>query len=217
MGGCLGRMQCEKCKAERKRRTRVLGCARFGGLSQEDGKTILDSPAFADCVYITECNKPVCVYGMMRAQNFARVRKQQLLWIQSEDTPPAEHYAHYSKEELMAEKKKWNSPSYHARKTEGIPSLMPLIYGMPWRLTGGQGAHFKESGIHNGTRGRVRAWTLHEEDEKRVKDCNDEEIVLKHLPLVVWLQCDQELKNQHPDASENNWFPMRPITNSWSE
>ena len=72
----------------------------------------------------------------------------------------------------MAEKKTWNSPNYHARKTDGIPSLMPLIYDMPWRLTGGQGAHFKESGSHNGTRGRVRAWTLHKEDEKRVKDCN---------------------------------------------
>ena len=93
---------------------------------------------------------------------------------------------------------------------------MPLIYDMPWRLTGGQGPHFKESGIHNGTRGRVRAWTLHEEDERRIKDCNDEEIVLTHLPLVVWLQCDQELKNQHPDAPQKDWFPMRPITNSWT-
>ena len=111
---------------------------------------------------------------------------------------------------------KWNSPQYHARKTDGIPSLMPLIYDMPWRLTGGQGSHFKESGIHNGTRGRVRAWTLHAEDEKEIDGCFDEEIVLKHLPPVIWLESDQDLKRQHPDAPKKNWFPMRPITNLWS-
>jgi hypothetical protein len=153
---------------------------------------------------------------IMRAQSFAKVRKQQLLWIQSEDTPPNEHYAHYTKEELTAEKMKWNSPNYHARKTEGILSLMPLIYGMPWRLTGGQGAHFKESGIHNSTRGCVRAWTLHEDDEKQLAACRDSELILKHLPRVVWLESEQDLKKQHPDAPKKNWFPMRPITNSWT-
>ena len=103
-------LQCEKCKAERKRRTRVLGCARFGGLSQEEGKKILDSPDFADCIYITECNKPVCLYGMMRARSFARIRDQQLLWIQAEDTPPSEHFGHYTREELMEQKKNGIAP-----------------------------------------------------------------------------------------------------------
>ena len=213
-------LQCPECQQERKRRIRVMHSHAFKdlpvGMPQEDTQRVLQSDRFADSVYITECNKPVCVYGMMRAQNFARVRKQQLLWIQSEDIPPTEHYAHYNKEELIAEKQKWNSPNYHARKTDGIPSLMPLIYDMPWRLTGGQGGHFKECGIHNGTRGHVRAWTLHEEDEKHLKACNDEEIVLKHMPLVVWLESDDELKIQHPAALKKNWFPMRPITNSWS-
>ena len=66
------------------------------GMSKQDTQNLLQSDRYADSVYITECNKPVCVYGMMRAQNFARVRKKQLLWIQSEDTPPTDHYAHYS-------------------------------------------------------------------------------------------------------------------------
>ena len=144
---------------------------------------------------------------IMRAQSFAKVRKQQLLWIQSEDTPPNEHYAHYTKEELTAEKMKWNSPNYHARKTEGILSLMPLIYGMPWRLTGGQGAHFKESGIHNSTRGCVRAWTLHEDDEKQLAACRDSELILKHLPRVVWLESEQDLRKQHPDAPKKELVP----------
>jgi hypothetical protein len=153
---------------------------------------------------------------MMRAQTFAFVRKQQLLWMQAEDTPPNEHYAHYTKEELLAEKKKWNSPTYHAQKTDGIPSLMPLIYDVPWRLSGGQGAHFKECGLHKGSTGRVRAWTLHADDERDVKNCRDEEVVLQHLPLVVWLESQEDLREQHPDAPKKNWFPMRPVTNSWS-
>ena len=152
----------------------------------------------------------------MRAQSFAEVRKEQLLWIQAEDTPPNEHYGHYNTEELKAEKMKWNSPNYHARKTDGILSLMPLIYDMPCRLTGGQGAHFKESGIHNSTRGNVRAWILHEDDEKELATCRDAEVILKHLPRVVWLESEQDLKKQHPDAPHKNWFPMRPTTNSWT-
>ena len=118
----------------------------------------------------------------------------------------------------MEQKRKWNSPNYHARKTEGIPSLMPAVYGMTWRLTGGQGAHFKECGIHNGTKGRVRGWTLHEEDEKHLEECCDREIVLKHLPSIVWLECEHDLRQPHPDApkGKKNWFPMRPITKSWT-
>ena len=120
----------------------------------------------------------------------------------------------------MEQKEKWKSPTYHARKTEGISSLMPAAYGMMWRLTGGQGAHFKECGIHNGTKNRVRAWTLHAEDEKQVGDSCDREVVLKHLPSVVWLECDQDLRVPRPDApkgkGKENWFPLRPITNSWT-
>ena len=47
---------------------------------------------YADCVFITECNKPVCLYGMMRAQEFARIKKEQLLWVQAEDIPPDEDF-----------------------------------------------------------------------------------------------------------------------------
>ena len=148
-------LECDQCKKERLRRTlvtrsSVMQHVQSVGLPEAEAKRRLLSDDFANSVYITECNKPVCVYGMLRSQHFARVRKQQLLWIQAQDTPPNEHYSHYSKEELIAEKKKWNSPNYHARKTDGIPSLMALIYDMPWRLTGGQGAHLKECGIHNG-------------------------------------------------------------------
>ena len=208
--------QCPDCKDERLRRTRVLGCERFGGLSKDRAQLILKTDRFADCVFITECNKPVCLYGMVRAQEFARIKNEQLLWIQSEDTPPSEHFASHSKEELMELKKKWNHPNYHARKTEGIPSLLPLVYDMTWRLRGGQGAHFKDCGIHTGSAGRVRAWTLHAEDEKLLKESSDHEFVLKHLPLVVWLESEQDLRKQHPDAPKKNWFPMRPITNAWT-
>ena len=46
------------------------------GMMKEETQRILQSDRYVDSVYITECNKPVCVYSMMRAQNFARVRKK---------------------------------------------------------------------------------------------------------------------------------------------
>ena len=96
-----------------------------------------------------------------------------------------------------------------------FPFSLPLTYDMTWRLTGGRGVHFAECGIHNGTKGRVRGWTLRANDEALLNVCTDDEIVSKHLPLVVWLENEQDLRKQHPDALKKHWFPMRPITNAW--
>lgn len=102
---------------------------------------------------------------MLRAQEFACQRNTQLLWVQAEDSPPAEPFGHYSKHELEELKKRWLSPKYHARRTEGILSLLPLCRGMPLRVTLGNGDRFKEFGIHNGARCRLKSWTLHGDDE----------------------------------------------------
>ena len=213
---CARVEECAECQKERRRRRRVLGCQDVGGLSQAEAAEILGGDRFVDSIFITECNKPVCLYALTRAQHFARNRSQQLLWIQAEDSPPHEHFAHYTRAELVELKAKWLTPTYHARKTEGILSLFPAVYGMPIRTTGGQGAECKACGIHNGTKGYIRAWTLHQADAERLKGNTEAEVVLDHLPLVLWMETSEDLTQQHPDAPHKNWFPLRPVTNLWS-
>ena len=58
-------LQCPACQQERKRRIRVMHCEALDdlpvGMLKEETQGILQSDRYADSVYITECNKPVCV------------------------------------------------------------------------------------------------------------------------------------------------------------
>jgi len=123
---------CAACAQERQCRRRVLGCDQHGGISPTEAQQIPGSVKYVKSVFITECNKPVCLYSMLRAQHFARLGKVRPLWMQAEDVPPSEHFAHYTRQELEKLKKKWLAPTYHARKTEGILSLLPCAFDMPW-------------------------------------------------------------------------------------
>ena len=151
---------------------------------------------------------------MLRAKEFARQRHTQLLWMQAEDSPPAEHYGHYTKNEREKLREKWMTPTYHARRTEGILSLLPLCHDMPLRVTLGNGDRFKEFGIHNGARCRLKNWTLHEEDEQHIATTADSEIVLTRMPSILWGQMERELPKPYPGAPPY-LFPLKPLSNEW--
>ena len=87
---------------------------------------------------------------------------------------------------------------------------------MPIRITGGQGADCKACGIHNGTKGWLRGWSLHEDDKKALQQNSDTEVVLSHLPQVLWIETVEDLKEQHKNAPHKNWFPLKPVTNLWT-
>ena len=99
---------------------------------------------------------------------FAARTGAQLLWIQAEDRPPYAYFGDKSKSELQQIKRRWLAPSFHARKTEGIMSLLPFADGMPLRVTDNNGVDFKKYKICKGTQCRARALTLHETDIARV-------------------------------------------------
>ena len=48
-----------------------------------------------------------------------------------------------------------------------------------------------------------------------MKDTAADEIVLKHLPPLVWVELDEDMKKQFPGAPSHNWFPLRPVVNNW--
>ena len=206
--------ECFLCQTERKRRARVLGCGDVGGMTDEEITQVLGSERFAESVFITECNQPVCLYSMLRGKDFARRHGAQLLWVQAEDSPPAEHFDHYSKNDLAEMKERWLGPAYHARRTEGILSLLPVVYDMPMRVTLGNGRNFKDYGVHNGSRCRLKAWTLHAEDEITLKASNDEQVILGHLPAILWVEMERPLTKAFPGAPKS-WFPIYPLTIQW--
>ena len=86
----------------------------------------LSSARFEDSIYITRCNEPVGTYAMDRARLFAQSTQTQLLWIQAEDYLDDPHFAAFSEMAKKTHKARWMHPRFHARRTGGIPSLLPL-------------------------------------------------------------------------------------------
>ena len=69
---------------------------------------------------------------------------------------------------LQTQRKTWLK--YHARKTEGILSLLLACYDMPYRVTDSNGNEFKEYAIHNGGKCPLKGWHLSDKDVATLKE-----------------------------------------------
>jgi len=206
------KLECRACNQERARRKRIIDFKEDDSLNE--ATSAFQQPGFAESIYITEFNKPVYAYALGRARIFARVSGKQLLWIQAEDRPPFAYFGDRNKKELEDLKRRWLQIGYHAKKTEGIMSLLPIAEDMPFRITCGHGKNFKKYGIHNGARCRARGWELHEVDVARLKDNSDQEVVLTHLPPRIYVEMEGNDTLQFENLPKK-WFPIEPLVNSW--
>ena len=137
--------------------------------------------------------------------NFARVTQAQAFWIQAADSPPNWYCNGFSTEDLQNMKKRWLN--YHARKTEGILSLLLCCYDMPFVVKHSGGPEYKQYGVHNGSRCRLKAWELDEKDEAVIQESSKEEfIVLQALPKVLFIEMEKPFKEPYPGLPEK-WFP----------
>ena len=202
-------LECSACFQERRRRARCLHCE----LCSEDAAAKINEARFANSILITPFNKAVFYYATKRAQIFAEAQKQQLFWVQATDTPPAWFASGYSKNELEELKRKWLK--YHARKTEGVLSLLPCCKGMPYRVTHSHGPEFKEYGIHNGAECILKSWQLDEEDMKKHQDSIESEVILQYLPIKFFVEMTTPLKKPYPGLPQQ-WFPMRTVVSYWT-
>ena len=87
-----------------------------------------------------------------------------------------------------------------------------MCYDLPVRITLGNGPEMKEYGIHKGARGRIKAWTLHEDDVNRLANTKDAEVTLTQMPAKIIIKLETRMHKKHPDYVEQH-FPLRPITN----
>ena len=203
---------CKACIAERIRRNRLLPSI-INRDCTDKGLPEKIPPEFDEAIYITPHNQPVFHYGLKCAREFALRKKYQLMWCAPRDTPPAWFTAGYTKEEMA--KKQLNWLYYNARKTDGILSMCPLCYDLPVRITVGNGPLMKEYGVHNGARGRIKGWTLHDDDVLRLASDQAAEVILTELPLRIILEMETVMYKKHPDWPER-YFPLQPVTNYWN-
>ena len=202
--------ECRDCWNERKRRARALHLQQY----PNHARAQLADSKFAESVLITQYNMAVFYFAQERAIHFARATKAQAFWVQASDSPPNWFCNGYSVKELEDLKKKWLS--YHARKTEGVLSLLLCCNNMPFVVKHSGGPEYKKYGVHNGSRCRLKAWQLDEKDEANLHLHDGEEfIVLEAMPKILYIELEKPLAEPYPNLPEN-WFPMKPVETYWT-
>ena len=93
-------------------------------------------------------------------------------------------------------------------------SLLPFAEGMPLRVTDNSGVDFKKYRISKGVQCRARALTLHETDIARMQAGATAELVLSHLPKVLFVEVVGQTIPTYPGLPEQ-WFPLKLGLQSW--
>ena len=186
------------------------------GIAAESSRVcaLLRTPKFAEATYITGFNHSANLYALHRARIYAQSKGYRILWLQAEDRPPFSHFGHLSHRELAKKKKAWLHPRFHAKKTEGIMSLLPFANDMPLRITDNNGRDYKQYNICKGTLCRAKALHLHDVDVERLETSDDAEIVLTYLPTVLFVEIEGDNMPPYPGLP-NQWFPLRLSIQNW--
>ena len=149
-----------------------------------------------------------CVLCVTKGATVCSASGAQILWVQAEDYLDDVHFADMSTEEKLAKKSAWLRSNYHAMRTGGVPSLLPLVYDLPLRMLGAnygaQHSGLKEQGVHNQGRGLLKGWELHESDMAQVRASESKSIILQKIPKrIAVLVCRKEEEDQLEDRVEN--------------
>jgi hypothetical protein len=140
-------LECDTCKAERKRRC----CVAIQGNHNEKKH---ETEAFVHAPYIHPFNYPKYHAQQLRSIIFAKAKHRRLLWVRAHDWPIASGDEDLSKADLVRLRRNWLQP--HDKLTGGIMGLLPLVRGLPMRLTGTEDASTKslqERALHGGRLG----------------------------------------------------------------
>ena len=117
-------LECERCQSERHARGRVV-------LADHDPR--FQQPPFDAAPYIHPNNLPKYVALQVRAIEFAKRRQLCVNWVTAQDKPLHQDDQALSEEALNKKRVRWLG--YHDQRTAGIMGLLPLVRGLPMRLT----------------------------------------------------------------------------------
>ena len=168
-------MECEKCKAERRRRCRIIS-------QRGEDHDVHMQGRFTSAPFVHPFRCPTNHAQRLRAWHFARFTKSRILWIVAHD-------------ELSKQTGNKTQPSskpgwlmYDDRKTGGIPGMFPLILDLPIRFSFEPERNDRLKGVFTNARGWLRGWDLTPEEEKRVSEATEAEVVLYQRPTTLYIE-----------------------------
>ena len=159
--------------------------------------------------YVHPHNMPKYYALQLRAVEYAKAHGRGLNWIVAQDYPLAAEDQHLTQDQLAARKQVWLG--WHDQKTGGIMGLLPLVLGLPVRVTQ---TVDRDRHIFKNSRGASVGWVLHAE-ERSTFDGSSYERVLSHQPLCIYVKVNNA-KWTIDDRLGQGVFPLRPRRVVWS-
>ena len=194
--------ECVQCQTERRRRCIVAGTSLLSP-NPKDMK-FLAGP------FIHALNAAKYIAAQLRAKFVARHRKHLLLWVVAQDMPLFTG-EHGDPTASTAGKESWLRR--HDQDTGGIMGLLPLLPGMPVRVTQTL-PELRRFKIYKNTRATLLGWSLDEHDLERIRDSTGMELVLEKMPACLFLKIEGATWQEELDA-EVGVIRVRPILQHW--
>ena len=199
-------MECDACKKERRRRCCIIS------LSDENKAAYHEEP-FKHAPYVNPFRYPSTHAQHLRAINFARAHKRQLLWLPAHDAPMEKDGKKWVGE--RAERNKENYLQLPHQRCGGIPGLFPMVEGLPVRFTDTPDRKAREVDVFKNARGWLRGWALEDTEKERIGQLTDAEVVLQRRPSRLFIEMD-EPHPKLPKIAGHYIFTLAMRPKEWS-
>jgi hypothetical protein len=199
-------MECDICAAERRRRC----CVAIAGNHNERKHEV---EPFAEAPYIHPFNYPKYHAQQLRSILFAKAKHRRLLWVRAHDWPNANGDEELTKEDLTRLRRNWLQ--LHDKATVGIMGLLPLVRGLPMRLTDTEDP---EKFAYKNARCRLLGWALTPAEEARVNASQENELVLLDRPLFLKIQIikPRTIATAADTDTEGPILHLKPRVKQWA-
>ena len=195
--------ECSLCQTERARRCVVAGCSAFSPDPHHE--------KFLEAPFVHGLNAAKYVAALLRAKWVANEQKKVLLWAVAQDRPLFSMEPGVAAHELQLRKEGWLQR--HDQSTGGIIGLLPMLPGMPVRITQTL-PDLKPFSLFKNTRGQLWGWALDPVDLVEVHACKTAEHVLKKLPVCLFVKIANATW-QHKPGLPQGVACLRPMTQHW--
>ena len=192
-------MDCAACTAERRRRVRVLP---FG---QTWEQRFSDAP-FDRAAAIYARNVPKYFTIQLRAREYAKLNQKELAWVQAKDVPKFQEDRALAPDELRKKLAGWLERQ--DQETSNIMGLLPLVEGLPVRLTQ---TIDRARQLYLGRRGRVVGWVSHPAETRTE---HNGEWILSRQPLAIYVKFDGATWKLSDDL-EAGVYPVTARSGTW--
>ena len=192
--------ECDACHSTRLQRSRVLS----NNFVASD--PLLHKTPFDTAPALYAYNVPRFYALMLRSRQYARSNNLRLHWCIARDVPLHREDRDLPDDQLREKRCRWLER--HDQHTSHIGSQLPLVQGLPVRLTD---AVDRKRALFRGRRGTIVGWVPHPEEEREEMDGD---WILSHMPEIIYVHFPGATWTIHENL-QPGVYPLTPVSRTW--